>query len=365
MASSVPIDFSSGDHYSVLGVQRNATEAEIAKAYKLLALKYHPDKNQGNNKDAEIGFKRISEAYSVLRDSQKRAEYDRTGGTRSYVSYDEAEQMWQQFSSREGQAQPESPEGRRKAMALLLVAGLLLFAPNLLMQVLPGLAAALICLALISRREAASKWAWCAVALLAASYILPYVVGARSSFEQVDPQLHQLGEPSTAPVGIPESGEEVLLNDGNFQRVPDPSKRDGSAGEGWQQRLLEEMTTAIKTGHEQVLTVFSRQGCPWCQRQLPVLQRAIAQRAGRGGTVQEEAPEASQAFLAPAAVGMARPPSGASLMSAPLRVFVLYAEEFPSVAQAFKVEAFPTLIAWGLPGVPSHWRPRAIWKTRI
>ncbi|CAK9074908.1 unnamed protein product [Durusdinium trenchii] len=376
MASSAPIDFASGDHYTVLGVARNASEAELAKAYKMLALRYHPDKNQGNTQDAEIGFKRISEAYSVLRDPEKRAEYDRSGGIRSYVSYEEAEQLWRQFSSQDGTEAPSQEEAsrRRKATALVVVFALLFLAPNLLMQILPGLAAALVGLALISRTESASRWVWLALGLVLAGYLVPWVLRVRSEFEPVrGANLRGLGEPSPVPVGTPESGEEVLLNDGRFMRLPDPENRksaERSAKEGWQQRLLSEMTTAIKGGHEQVLTVFSRQGCPWCQRQLPVLQRAIAKRVGHSAANNDAAREAppsasgqheqaetpqevpAQAFVSTAAVGLAKPPSGASLVSAPLRVFILYAEEFPSAAQAFNVEAFPTLIAWGLPGVP-------------
>ncbi|CAE7677807.1 dnaJ [Symbiodinium pilosum] len=334
-------------------------QAEIAKAYKVLALRYHPDKNQDRIKDAEVGFKRISEAYSVLRDPQKRAEYDRTGGTRSYVSYDEAEQMWRQFAREGGQqveedATPNPEQNRRKVMAWLFVLGLLLLvAPNLLIQVLPGLTAAVIGIALLTRRENASKWAWCALALLLASYVAPWAWRVRSSFEPMQgAQLHGLGESdSSVPVGTPNSGEEVVLSDGQFLRVADPAHRNGPVSEGWQQRMLAEMTDAVKKGQEQVLMVFSREGCPWCQRQLPVLQAMIAKRAGLGGAADVEA---QPAFLAPspgtAAVGMAPPPM--SLDSAPLRVFIFYAEEFPYVAQTFKVEAFPTHIAWGPPGVP-------------
>ncbi|PLX92724.1 MAG: molecular chaperone DnaJ [Desulfuromonas sp.] len=66
------------DYYEVLGVNRNASEAEIKKAYRRLAVKYHPDKNPGN-KEAEETFKEVSEAYAVLVDNQKRATYDQFG----------------------------------------------------------------------------------------------------------------------------------------------------------------------------------------------------------------------------------------------------------------------------------------------
>lgn len=72
-------DLRSDDYYRVLGIERDATDAEIAKAYKKLALRHHPDKNSGNKEQAEEDFKRIAEAYSALSDPQKRKVYDRMG----------------------------------------------------------------------------------------------------------------------------------------------------------------------------------------------------------------------------------------------------------------------------------------------
>jgi curved DNA-binding protein len=66
------------DYYEILGVARGATEAEMKKVYRKLALKYHPDKNPGD-KAAEEKFKEISEAYAVLSDKEKRAQYDAIG----------------------------------------------------------------------------------------------------------------------------------------------------------------------------------------------------------------------------------------------------------------------------------------------
>jgi curved DNA-binding protein len=66
------------DYYKILGVDRKASEDEIKRAYRKLALKYHPDRNPGNRK-AEDQFKEINEAYQVLSDSQKRSRYDRLG----------------------------------------------------------------------------------------------------------------------------------------------------------------------------------------------------------------------------------------------------------------------------------------------
>lgn len=66
------------DYYEVLGVQRNATEAEIKKAFKRLAMKYHPDRNP-DDKEAEENFRECREAYDVLSDARKRAAYDQFG----------------------------------------------------------------------------------------------------------------------------------------------------------------------------------------------------------------------------------------------------------------------------------------------
>jgi len=68
------------DYYKVLGVEKTTPEAEIKKAYKKLAFKYHPDKNPGDSK-AEERFKEISEAYAVLSDKTKRAKYDQFGSS--------------------------------------------------------------------------------------------------------------------------------------------------------------------------------------------------------------------------------------------------------------------------------------------
>jgi len=66
------------DYYEVLGVDKGAGEREIKKAYKKLAMKYHPDRTQGD-KALEVKFKEIQEAYEVLNDAQKRAAYDQYG----------------------------------------------------------------------------------------------------------------------------------------------------------------------------------------------------------------------------------------------------------------------------------------------
>jgi curved DNA-binding protein len=66
------------DYYKILGVDRNATEDQLKKAYRKLAMKYHPDRNKGD-KRAEERFKEVNEAYAVLSDKEKRRQYDMFG----------------------------------------------------------------------------------------------------------------------------------------------------------------------------------------------------------------------------------------------------------------------------------------------
>ena len=66
------------DYYEVLGVDKNATPEELKKAYRKLALQYHPDRNPGD-KEAEEKFKEAAEAYDVLSNPDKKARYDQFG----------------------------------------------------------------------------------------------------------------------------------------------------------------------------------------------------------------------------------------------------------------------------------------------
>ena len=65
------------DHYATLGIGRQATTEEIKRAYRKLAMRYHPDRNQGD-KEKEAKLKTVNEAYDVLSDTEKRTDYDRT-----------------------------------------------------------------------------------------------------------------------------------------------------------------------------------------------------------------------------------------------------------------------------------------------
>jgi curved DNA-binding protein len=94
------------DYYQILGVSKDASEADIKKAYRKLARKYHPDVNPGD-KSAEEKFKGINEAYEVLSDPQKRQKYDRFGA--QWRQYERAggrpeDFDWSQWTSRSGGA---------------------------------------------------------------------------------------------------------------------------------------------------------------------------------------------------------------------------------------------------------------------
>jgi curved DNA-binding protein len=79
------------DYYQILGVSRDATADEVKKAYRKLAMKYHPDKAKGDKKQAEEKFKQVSEAYAVLSNPEKKKEYDEYGsqGFRSKYSQED------------------------------------------------------------------------------------------------------------------------------------------------------------------------------------------------------------------------------------------------------------------------------------
>ena len=77
----------SKDYYQILGVNRDSTQGDIKKAFRSLALRYHPDRNPQNTGEAEKQFKEINEAYEVLGDERKRQIYDLTGSVRIGVMF--------------------------------------------------------------------------------------------------------------------------------------------------------------------------------------------------------------------------------------------------------------------------------------
>lgn len=98
------------DYYKTLGVERNASAEDIKKAFRKLALQYHPDRNQGN-KEAEEKFKDLNEAYEVLSDTEKRARYDQLG--ESYFRYQQGGGQPGGFNWSDWAAQPGAQGGRR------------------------------------------------------------------------------------------------------------------------------------------------------------------------------------------------------------------------------------------------------------
>ena len=101
------------DYYQALGVQEKASPEEIKKVYRKLAVKYHPDKNPGN-KEAEARFKGISEAYYVLSDPKRRAQYDQMrqfgggpGGNFAGSQGFDFEELLRQFGG--GRSRPTGP----------------------------------------------------------------------------------------------------------------------------------------------------------------------------------------------------------------------------------------------------------------
>lgn len=196
---------------------------------------------------------------------------------------------------------------------------------------LPGFGAAFGIQALYSRWERPIRVPWLLTAALLAVVVFttPLAVDSR--------QAISISSPANSAVPSPHSGEERLSSaaGGRFVRQADPRQPEGApVHPGWQQALWMSMSEAIQRGEEQVVIVFSRQGCPWCDRLLPVVQHAILQRIQVADDLHHDR----------------------GLISAPLRVFVYDAEEFGAVIERFRIQGFPTLLAFGDKGV----KPRMV-----
>jgi curved DNA-binding protein len=85
------------DYYQILGVDKKASADDIKKAYRKLALKWHPDKNPNNKAASEEKFKKISEAYAVLSDTEKRQQYDNFGSSDQYRQHYSQEDIFRGF----------------------------------------------------------------------------------------------------------------------------------------------------------------------------------------------------------------------------------------------------------------------------
>lgn len=111
------------DYYEILGVPRDASAADIKKAYRTLALKYHPDRNP-DNKDAEEKFKEAAEAFEVLSDEQKRARYDQVGpegmqGGTDYHQYSNMDDIFSAFGDVFGSMFGGGPRQRTRRKAAM------------------------------------------------------------------------------------------------------------------------------------------------------------------------------------------------------------------------------------------------------
>ncbi|CAE7261833.1 unnamed protein product [Symbiodinium pilosum] len=209
------------------------------------------------------------------------------------------------------------------AQTASLPATVLNYFTSLILVLTPGVAVSGGAYALLKRRESPPKPMWVISAALltmlalAAPLVLPSARDAQDTIQEVELR----------------SGEERLMPNGQFQLVSDPRPGNGPAEDGWQQALWVEMAEAIQSGEAQVVMVFSRPGCPWCEKLHPVLLNAIKRRAE------------AIASAPPDAVA-----EGPKLLHSPLRVFIYDATEFGPVMRRFGVEGFPTMYFFGQPG---------------
>lgn len=283
------------------------------------------------------------------------------------------------------------PDCRCKAVGFCCLTGVLVLAPDVILWLLPGFTVGLVVFVMASskRNESASRWGWFALFCLLAGCVSPWLLRVRYGdgvkMRPVNNAAARLLDVAgREPLKKPNSGEEVMLSNGTFIRISDPNKPDGSVVfEGWQSRLLMRMTTAIQKRQQQVVLVFTHQDCPGCDHlcrmQLPVLRRAIADRASLvpqfNGIGEDDIEPASTPMPlvevlrgSPELPGLTSlggdrqhsrlfAPNGemhhqdVSVLEKPLRIFVLDASEFRHMAMRTMPhdggrKGFPRMVGW-------------------
>lgn len=223
------------------------------------------------------------------------------------------------------------------------VAGVLLVTFGILIRVIhtmiPGMAIVLVCYT-IYRLTKANAWNRRTALLLTLALLLTYgLIRIGSKMGQLPAEEGMVNRDETGREI--RSGELVLLQNGEVALRPHPQRDPGTAvPQDWRDFLAQSIQYSLMSGNAQVVLEFTRRGCTFCHKQLPVLQEAVQRRASATG-----APAPGLAF---AGAGAAPP---GNVLFAPLRIFILDAEEFQELAAGFQVQAYPTLWIFGLPRV--------------
>eukprot|EP00929_Paragymnodinium_shiwhaense_P099921 TRINITY_DN6184_c0_g1_i1.p1 TRINITY_DN6184_c0_g1~~TRINITY_DN6184_c0_g1_i1.p1 ORF type:complete len:341 (-),score=61.79 TRINITY_DN6184_c0_g1_i1:448-1410(-) len=249
-------------------------------------------------------------------------------------------------SSAAGTAFTAAGAQSKVADAILVAVAVLV---ELSVMILPGACVVLFGYAVVMKRDRLTPKVWGGLACVLAGVLLLWALRVKQATEPAGAAANPAAD---AFVPQPRSGE-LLPHEGAFVMVPAPGNMTpgGPAPEEWRQDLAKSLSQAIAQGQEQVVMVFSREGCPWCTRLEPVLHRAIVERArdimtSMGGGM-DAAPQSAFAVG-----GGGAGATGEGLTLAPLRIFILDASEFPAIMQNFGVQAFPTMIFFGPPGAP-------------
>eukprot|EP00439_Symbiodinium_sp_Y106_P079041 s643_g17.t2 len=221
------------------------------------------------------------------------------------------------------------------------VAGVLLVTFGILLRVIhtmiPGMAVVLVCYT-IYRLTKANAWNRRTALLLTLALLLTYsLIRIGSKMDQLPAEEGMVNRDETGREI--RSGELVLLQNGEVALRPHPQRDPGTAvPQDWRDFLAQSIQYSLMSGSAQVVLEFTRRGCAYCHKQLPVLQEAVQRRASATGA------------LAPGLAFAGAAPRG-NVLFAPLRIFILDAEEFQELAAGFQVQAYPTLWIFGLPRV--------------